>query len=233
MNQTYIRKLNVKAELVDYKKNMTISSFMRIFQECCIAHTEELGMGREKTLDKGFLWVIISEHIQINRMPVYDENITFECTPGVTLHYFFPRNIIVKNDKGEVLITANALWSLIDVKKRTFIDPEKNGIIINGVMNSNDLMPVIKLKVPELKENKSWKATYSLSDINGHLSNIHYMDKMMDVIYQKNKDVDIKEVSILFKKEIPLGKGFKVSYDFIEKNHYFKSKYFEAKLTNR
>ena len=61
---------------------MRLSVLMRLFQECCIAHTEELGMGREKTLDRGFLWVINSETIEITRLPEYDEEITLLCRPG-------------------------------------------------------------------------------------------------------------------------------------------------------
>ena len=230
MNEVYIRKLNVRSELVDYRKKMTFSSFMNLFQQCCIAHTEELGMGKGKTLDKGFLWVIISEHILINRMPEYDENIILECTPGMTLHYFFPRNIIVKNEAGEVLIRANALWSLIDKNTRQFIDPAENDIIINGRMNPTDVIPVVKLKVPELHNKKMYTANYSLVDINGHLSNTHYMSIMCDTIYANGDSLDFKEITILFKKEIPINKKFAYEYERIDDNYYFKSKYFEAKF---
>ena len=83
---------------------MRLSVLMRLFQECCIAHTEELGMGRDKTLDRGLLWVVISEMIEIQRMPVYDEEITLVCYPGKTLHYFFPRQLTVLDRNGTEII---------------------------------------------------------------------------------------------------------------------------------
>ena len=163
-------------------------------------------------------------------MPEYDENIILECTPGMTLHYFFPRNIIVKNEAGEVLIRANALWSLIDKNTRQFIDPAENDIIINGRMNPTDVIPVVKLKVPELHNKKMYTANYSLVDINGHLSNTHYMSIMCDTIYANGDSLDFKEITILFKKEIPINKKFAYEYERIDDNYYFKSKYFEAKF---
>ena len=71
----YERKLILKAEHVDAYRNLRISVLMRFFQEVCIAHTEELGMGRNMTLDRGFLWIVNSENIQIERLPKYDEEI--------------------------------------------------------------------------------------------------------------------------------------------------------------
>ena len=233
MDNIYIKNLRVRAEHVDYKEEMKLSSFMNIFQECCIAHTEQLGMGRHMTFDKGFLWVIISEHIYISRMPKYDENIIVECYPGETLHYFLPRYINIKNEKDEVLIKAVALWSLIDKKNRQFIDPEENGIIINGINKNEDIRPAIKINVPNLEKKKYHKANYSMVDINGHLGNKYYVDMMCDEIYQNENKIDIKEITILFKKEIPINTKFLLKFDKIENDYYFKNKYFESKFSLR
>ena len=230
MSAIYQRNLKVRAEHVDYRQNMKLSSFMTLFQECCIAHTEELGMGRDMTLDRGFLWVIISEHIVINRMPVYDEDIILECYQTPTLHYFFPRSLIVKNDKGEVLIKAVALWSLIDSKTRQFIDPQENKIIIKETLKDDIVMPVIGLKVPALNNKKTFTASYSKVDINGHLGNTYYMDLMNDIMFEKEAK-DIKEIKLIFKKEIQFNARFALNFSQINNKFYFKSKYFESEFT--
>ena len=230
MSDTFTREIRVGSELVDYEKKVKLSSFMNWFQQCSVRHTEELGMGRHMTFDKGFLWVIISEHILINRMPEYDEEIVIESTPGMTLHYFFPRNIVIKNKNGEILVKANALWALIDKNTRQFIDPSENGIIINGINRDTDVVPVIKLKVPELHKKKTFTATYSMVDINGHLGNTHYMDLMNDIMFENDGKLEIKEATILFKKEIPMKNRFVIKYEKIDGKYYFQSKYFEAKF---
>ena len=69
MISEYWRTLRLKTEHVDCFRALRLSVLMRLFQECCIAHTEDLGMGREKTLDRGFLWIVNAEMIRVRRMP--------------------------------------------------------------------------------------------------------------------------------------------------------------------
>ncbi|MCR4879674.1 MAG: hypothetical protein K5906_01800 [Bacilli bacterium] len=230
MATIYKKELKVRAEHVDYKENMTLSSFMTLFQECCIAHTEELGMGREKTFDRGFLWIIVSTHIEIERMPHYDEDIILECYQSPTLHYFFPRNITVKNKSGELLIKATSLWSLIDHKTRKFIDPSKNNIKITDTLKDDLLMPVINLKIGDLARKKTLKVQYSQVDINGHLGNRHYMDMMTDDIF-KDDYPSIRDIKLLFKKEIKMGSKFTLKYEKKDNKYFFHSKYFESIFT--
>ena len=118
MISEYRRTLRLKAEHVDCFRALRLSVLMRLFQECCIAHTEDLGMGREKTLDRGFLWIVNAEMIRVRRMPEYDEEITLVCRPGQTLHYFFPRQMAVLDRDGMEIIRIGAVWSLIDEKTR-------------------------------------------------------------------------------------------------------------------
>ncbi len=230
MATIYKKELTVRAEHVDYKENMKLSSFNTLFQECCIAHTEELGMGREKTFDRGFLWIIVSENIEINRMPVYDEDIILECYQSPTLHYFFPRNLTIKNKAGEILIKATALWSLIDRKTRKFIDPSKNDIHITDTLKDDLLMPVVRLNIGELQQKRLQKVNYSMVDINGHLGNKYYIDMMCDEIF-KDEYHEIKNIKLLFKKEIKMGARFTLKFEKKDNKYFFASKYFESIFT--
>ena len=53
-------------------RRLRISTMFEWFQEGSITHTEELGCGREKTLDKGLLWVVTLQRAEIGRLPLYD-----------------------------------------------------------------------------------------------------------------------------------------------------------------
>ncbi len=228
----YQKTLKIRAEHVDFCRKLRISTLMRLFQECCIAHTEELGMGREKTLDKGFLWVVNSERILIHRLPEYDEEITLVCYPGTTLHYFFPRHMEVKDSRGETIIQIHGIWALIDEKKRSFIDPGKNGIVIKGGETGKEIPPVLALPMPALEKETILTASYSLTDINGHLNNASYIDCCMDLFDPKDlKKGKLEEVCFSFKKEIPFGESIKMSYGKVDKSYCFASPYFLLKAT--
>jgi hypothetical protein len=57
---------------VDMHRRFKTASLLTLLQETAIAHTEAIGMGREKTLDRGLLWIITLQRLSILRMPVYD-----------------------------------------------------------------------------------------------------------------------------------------------------------------
>ncbi|MCR4675972.1 MAG: hypothetical protein K5634_01935, partial [Sphaerochaetaceae bacterium] len=73
MPQIYEKDYKILSSDVDMYRRMKVGRLFTEFQEASIAHTTELGMGREKTLDRGFLWVVVLHRAQVERMPVFDE----------------------------------------------------------------------------------------------------------------------------------------------------------------
>ena len=68
----YEKKLRLRSSDVDVDRRLRTSVLFSMFQEAAIAHTEELGMGRAKTLDKGLLWIVSLQKLEVLRMPEYD-----------------------------------------------------------------------------------------------------------------------------------------------------------------
>lgn len=228
----YTKKLTLKAEHVDLYRRLKLTELMRLFQECCIAHTEELGMGRQMTLDRGFLWVVLSERILIDRLPEYDEDITIECTPGETLHFFFPRNMVVRDSEGNVLVRVKAMWGLLDRNTRQMIDPSEEGIYINGRDLPTDIAPMMSFIIPELPFSMECKAQYSLVDINGHLNNASYLSLALDRLWEEDNSFEgkIKEISMLFRKEIPFKSEFNMKYGKVDGKWYFHCPNYSLRL---
>ena len=232
MISEYQRTLRLKAEHVDCFRRLRLSVLMRLFQECCIAHTEELGMGRAMTLDRGFLWVINAETIGISRLPEYDEEITLLCRPGETLHFFFPRQMSVLDAEGREIVRIGALWSLIDTGSRQLIDPGENGILIKGENRPGDILPPLSLKERETaKTTPAQEASYSLVDINGHVNNAGYMDIVLDTFsFAELEKLKFKTVRCLFRKEIPAGTRFEIRWDREGTLRWFRNEYFVIEL---
>ena len=102
--------LKLRSKDVDMFRRLRSSELFKLLQEAAIRHTEELGMGREKTLDKGILWVVLMQKAEIIRMPVYDEEILLKSWPGKTMHLLFPRYYSLETTEGETLVRASAIW---------------------------------------------------------------------------------------------------------------------------
>ncbi|MBQ2493774.1 MAG: hypothetical protein II520_00895, partial [Bacilli bacterium] len=83
---TYQEK--ILTEHCDPKKDLRLSSLLRLVQEASIRSVEELGYPREKTLDRGILWVVGKQRFEISRLPVYDEEVQVLTYPGKKMHFF-------------------------------------------------------------------------------------------------------------------------------------------------
>ena len=116
----------------DVNRRLRLSELFNWFQEAAIRHTEIMGMGRTKTLDRGLLWIVIQWRVEIERLPEYDEIVTVETWPGTTMHVFFPRYFRIKDSKGNYLVQASSLWALMDQETRHVVFPEEAGIAIEG-----------------------------------------------------------------------------------------------------
>ena len=74
----YERELRLRSKDVDMHRRLRTSVLFELLQEAAIAHTEALGMGREKTLDRGLLWIVTMQSAEIRRSMTSRS----ACSPG-------------------------------------------------------------------------------------------------------------------------------------------------------
>ena len=210
MKEVFTRTYQAEASTCDPFQKMRLSAIAERMQACTIAHTIELGYPREMTLDRGLLWVVAQQHIQIHRMPVYDETFVIETWAGKNMHVLFPRytRVLVKD---EVIMEASALWVLMDIHSRQMIFPSKYGIAIDGREEKDIPLPHT---VPgcEMDHPVSLTIPYSFCDLNGHLNNARCFDVGEDLLKEPCKGKEIREADIDYVHEIPLHQTITLSH---------------------
>ncbi|MBQ2095982.1 MAG: hypothetical protein II474_08760 [Firmicutes bacterium] len=201
----YERQLLLGSEHVDCFRRMRTSALFELLQVVSIRHTEELGMGREKTLDKGLLWVVTRMHAQIGRKPEYDERITVRTWPGETMHVLFPRYYEILSEQGETIVRASAVWSLMDAAARSAVFPEEHGISIPGEDRGGELPWLVPVRPLETENSETFTVPYSYVDINGHLNNTRYFDLAEDRISAASDGRLLREVTAEYNREVKQG----------------------------
>lgn len=226
----YSEKRKILSIDVSANKLLSISRLLSLCQELSIEDTTLLGVGKDKTLDKGLLWVIGKQRYKINRLPEYDEEIELKSWPGDTLKALFPRYYQITKD-DTILIEGIAIWSLIKKTTRNFILADDYNINIKGEKNGNELPFPKRLIPPKVKNTKVLKADYSNCDLNGHLNNASYVSFILSLIPVSflNKHTP-KVLEIDYDKEIKLGQEVIVNYGKIKNDYWFYNEYFTIKL---
>ena len=222
MDGVYTQELRLKNRDVDLNRRLRTSRLFELLQEAAIAHTEQLGMGREMTLDQGLLWVVTLQSAAISRVPEYDETIRVQTWPGETMHVLFPRYYRLETAEGEELLRSSALWVLVDETSRRFVFPEKHGISISGVKTPwEHPLPTAPLPLP-CSEERAFTVPYSYVDLNGHMNNTRYFDLAEDCIPAAAEGKMLRAVQAEYKAEALLGETLALRWGQ-EGNRYYLS----------
>ena len=209
----YERQFLLRSKDVDMYRRLRLSRLFELLQEAAITHTEELGMGREKTLDKGLLWVVTMQQAEILRIPEYDETITLRSWPGETMHVFFPRYYQLNDAAGHPLVKANALWMLVDEKTRRMIFPDRYGVVIDGLVTGEELpLPSAPPRLP-CTEEEAFAVPFSYVDLNGHMNNTRYFDLAEDRIPAAAEGAALKEIAVEYSSEARLGDALNITVE--------------------
>ena len=176
----YDLRYKVLSSDVDPQRRLRLSRLFTLLQEAAIAHTEALGFGREKTLDRGWLWVLTLQQVTVNRLPVYDEEVRLESVPGETMHTLYPRHSRVTGADGAELLTASSIWALMDARTRTMAAPAQTGVLIHGMEADWKTGFPRPPKAAASEAPTDWTLPYSMTDLNGHMNNARYLDLAED-----------------------------------------------------
>ena len=189
----------------DANRRLRLSRLMTMLQEASIAHTTELGMGREMTLDRGLLWIVTLQQAKIARMPEYDERIRLVSWPGRMMHLLFPRYYRIEDERGNALVEASALWALMDQKTRRIVFPELYGVKIRGVHTGREIPLPVAPKMPANAKESAFTVPYSFVDLNGHMNNTRYFDLAEDRMPKALRERSLSGVQTEYAREAKEG----------------------------
>ena len=207
----YTKDYKIQSSDVDMFRRLRLSRLFTFTQEAAIHHTEELGAGRVKTLDRGFLWVVTLQHAEIIRLPEYDECVKLVSWAGKTMHVMFPRFFEIYDESDKCIIKGSAVWMLMDINTRSMIFPDKEGISVEGTVLGREYPLPKPIKPEETDRTQTFTVPFSYTDINGHLTNTKYFDIAEDMTSLSSKNQTPAYVACEYAGEAKYGDSFNIS----------------------
>ena len=210
----YEEALTIGSSHVNVNRILRTSTLLRLLQDISTAQTEMLGVRRDKTLDRGLLWVVSRQYLEISRMPAYGEQVLLSTEPSKIMHLFFPRFYYVCGALGEQLISGEALWLLMKEDTRTAVVPPPADIRISGVRKATHVLSG-SLRPPEglhLLGESTYCARFSQLDFNGHIGNTHYFDIIEDLLPAADTANTPKKIQAEYRAEILPGEEIRILF---------------------
>lgn len=204
MSGVFRQQLCLRSSDTDEFRRLRMSALFRFLQEISIDHTEALGAGREKTLDRGALWVMTRMRVQADRLPEYGESITLESWAGETMHVVFPRYYRILDHAGAPICQASGMWVLMDRSERGMVFPDSLGVVVPGYARGDELPLPEALALPEFDGEIERAVRYSEIDLNGHVNNTRYLEWLDDLFPREHHAAHFwRELQVNYLAEIP------------------------------
>ena len=164
---------------VDANLNLTYFDLVNYMQDCSCFHSDDAGVGVLYLAPQNLGWFVTTYEIHINRMPKYMEKIKVSTYPYQVKGMLARRIYTIESEAGELLVYADSLWVLMDLKH---LRPARlNEKIIAAYPEDLD-RPEFQFSRSKLKYNIEGKQVGEFVvnenhiDTNGHMNNSFYID---------------------------------------------------------
>lgn len=217
----YAFSTQIKTHETDYQLHLKTSALLQIFQDAAVNHALSLKVGYNDMKKHNLFWVITRFHIEIDRMPRYDETVKVITWPKILLNengktpgpvfekkkddFVFLRDFLIRETNGHEIIKATSSWVILDFTAKKIQPASKLPVTLPQNI-SDHAIPVIPKKIseseyPTLIYRK--QVGYSDIDLNLHVNNTRYADWIMDVFpHNYLEKHSLKALEINYLREI-------------------------------
>jgi len=208
---------------VDSNARMTMTAFCNFMQNLAGYAAEKRGFGITFMREYGFVWVLAKVKAKILHYPEYNDNIKMETWVRGVNRIVTDRHFSGYDNLGNKFADAVTEWVLLDINTRRPKTIEKY-VDTNRYLNekSADIdMPGKILFPDDLIEVGNRKVVYSDIDLNGHVSNVKYLEWFLDTYdFDFLHNNELREIELNFLNECKFGQILSINKNAFEDIHY-------------
>lgn len=162
---------------IDSNSRMTLAGIMNAMQDCVNINSESIGKGIDYLLETRRTWFAISWYIEIDRYPKMFEDVVVKTWPYEFSSSMGFRNVIIEDNKGQVIVAADSIWTLVDLdtgRPIRITEEDSTGYDLEDKYPIEN--PGRKIRLPkEFQLLDTIAVKKSDIDYNGHMSNGKYI----------------------------------------------------------
>ena len=178
----YTFEATVRQSETDRNERLRYEKLVDFFQDCACFQSSELGVGADYLRERRLFWVLSTWNIEIKRRPGFREEIVIGTAPYELKGFFGKRNFRLTTKDGEILATADTLWTMLDLGTgRPVRIPEE----VAGGYEIGEKLPMeyirSRIVIPkELEKKEELRVTEHYIDNNLHMNNSCYVEASLD-----------------------------------------------------
>ena len=195
-------KHQIRSYDVDAEKRATLMSLCRYFQESAGHHSQTAKLGYEHLLEMGQFWVLSRFFIEVDRYPLWQEQISIVTWSKGPEGIFALRDFIFYDTDEKVIARGTSGWLTLDIEKRRPRRLDYFAEIMPYVSDKHAVEHRFS-KIPPI-EKPDIKSTFTVCyydlDISNHVTSTKYIEWILisfPIEYLTTKQVRNFEINFM------------------------------------
>lgn len=209
----YSSEFSISSFDTDTRGRASLQSICRYLQEMAVQHAEQLKLGFDDMIKENRAWVLAQMLIRLNAYPGMHENIGITTWSNGPDGRFAMRDFEIFDGNGKKIGGASSTWFVVDLSGKSIcrLDGYFSGYRYENIKYALERRPKrIKPFTDGINEH-SFGVYYSDLDINSHVNNVRYIDRILDPFPAEFREANsINEIEMNFLKEVKLGDNIRV-----------------------
>lgn len=191
-------KERVRYSETDEKLQLSMTALINYFQDAATFDSDETSCNMEYLREHKLAWLLNSWQVEIERLPVFGENITIMTIPYEFKGFMGLRNCMIADEKGNFIVKANSIWTLTDMDKLKIVKPSPEMIkafTVGEKIDMNYKGRKILFEGDGQQRQEILIGQHQI-DSNGHMNNAQYINIAGNYI---PKDAVVKGLRVEYK----------------------------------
>lgn len=207
MMEKYAKQYEIKSYECDKNGVLRLRTLFNLFQDMADEHADKMGLGYHFCIQKQIGWIGAGYHVQINRLPKWEEAVTLYTWPSKATPVMGIRDFQMIDSTGQVLVNASSQWVLVDLNR---MRPVAIAKYIEGyeIIEERALDTTFSAidAITDAGSSCLISVRHDDIDINNHVNNAVYPTLCLDGISEEFLNSHaLSEVQVSFKKPAVFG----------------------------
>ena len=209
----YTETMIVRNADSDFRGGMKPGALLRCVEQISADHIRLFGMDDQFFKDRQAALLVGRQALRFLRVPRRAEELTLTTIAERAKRGTLKRITVLSDAAGQEVARVDSRWITVDTAKGCIV--REPNWMKEGICNDDipDELPRQVHRAKDLTFAGTWKAHYSLCDINGHLNNACYLDIACDALPPKVLEQGpVVFASVKYNREVPKGESMEVFY---------------------
>ncbi|MBP2622375.1 acyl-ACP thioesterase domain-containing protein [Streptococcus oricebi] len=207
MALTYQTKMTVPFDMSDINGFIKIPQLLLLSLQVSGLQSAELGNSDKSMLEQyNLAWIVTDYDIKIERLPLFDEEITIETEALSHNRLFCYRSIRIFDAQGQLIVDMLASFVMFDRKERKVHPVLEEIVAVYQSEKSKKIMRGPRYQALQNPQIQDYLVRFYDLDMNGHVNNSKYLDWILEAMGSEFLEDHIPErIQLKYVKEVQAG----------------------------